>query len=117
MAGCSSTSRAPPSTDTAVAPTSVPGCSDGPNGGGDVLQGAGVGRGDEQHGQVGLLAELLQHLADDLAGGVGRPGGARRGRRRRARSARLGAGAGGSRVNGTTVTAPMSMRQWASIVP
>ena len=42
------------------------------HGASDVLECAGVRRGDEQHGEVGRVAERFEHMADDLTGGVRR---------------------------------------------
>ena len=115
-AGRCSTSRAPPTTDSAVHPSSVPGSRVAH--GGDVLDGAGVGRGEEEHGQVrrtGVGPEPFQDLADGLAGGLGRervlrePGG-------EGHQASSGS-TGGRSVRGTTVVWPPSIRQWASMVP
>ncbi len=71
MAGASSASWRPPSTDTAVQPTSVPGASSVCTEDGDVLQCPLVGSGHEQHRQVGRFAEALEQLAHHLAGGLG----------------------------------------------
>ena len=49
-------------------------CQEGADGGGDVLERARVLRGHEEDGQVGRGAEGLEHLADHLAGGLGREG-------------------------------------------
>ena len=114
IALCSSTSRSPPSTDTAVAPIKRAGLQRRSDGGRDVVERTGQRRGDEHDGEVRRRADLLEHLADHLAGGVGRKRvlGERGGEA--ACSGRYEAG--GSRVNGTVVTGPLSMRTLASTV-
>ena len=67
---------------------------------------------DEDHGQVRRRTDGIEHVADDLGGGLGRhrvlgQGGG---------GSPHGQPAGGSSVKGTTVTGPRSMRQWASTV-
>ena len=77
-----------------------------------VLEGPGVGQGDEGEDQVGMGAQRLEELAARLAGGEGGDG-------------MLGEGGGeghrqlgdGRRVRGTTTVSPLLVRQWASMVP
>ena len=84
-----------------------------------VLQGARVGRGDEEKGQVGGVVGTpsmagVEDLAHDLAHRhrrrrvLGEPG------REPGPSAHPGAG---RRVSGTTTVGPPTRRTWASIVP
>ena len=87
----------------------------GPDGGGDVLERTEVGAGHEHHGHVGPRPERVEERADHLARGVGGEGvlGERGG------DLHVGGGAAGrpaqdtgaSRVYGTTITGPRSMRQ------
>ena len=83
-------------TDTAVAPIRTAGCRTVADGGGDVLECAGVGGGHEDHRQIRRVAELLEDLADDL---TGRRGSAR-GCSERAAANGIVQATGGSRVYG-----------------
>ena len=81
---------------------------DGP---GDVLQRPGVGCGHEEAGEVGLGAELLEDLADDLPHGGGGDGVLGEGRGEVHRHT------GGRRVRGTGCHGPRSIRQRARMGP
>ena len=70
-AGSFSTSRPGPTTDSAAQPEQHARREDVAHRGGGILEGAGVGPGHEQRDQVGVGAELLEHLAGDLAHGMG----------------------------------------------
>jgi hypothetical protein len=82
----------------------------GPNRGNDVLEHSGVRRGGEQHHEVRLAVQALEHPAADLADRLRRHGVRGEGRSE-------GHPTGGSRVRGTTCQGPCPMRQRASASP
>ena len=73
-AGSSSTSRAPPTTATPVAPTRTAGDEQGPHRRRDVADRLDVVRRAEQDRQVGARPDLLEEAAGHLAGGLDRIG-------------------------------------------
>src|SRR5690606_23794549 len=87
------------------------------HGGGRVAERRPVVRRRQEDGEVGRLVGRFEHVADDLADGLGGVG-VLRGRTRMGGHAVVSSGSGpGTSVSGTTVASPPSIRQCASTVP